>query len=710
MENGLTVYDIIKELNISRAYLYKLIAKENITLEKNNTGRYLWNIDLVNKLRKILSNEKEYNDPFDELIDKLGLKKIKISNRRYLGNKFGLTNFIKKVITNNCSEINSVCDIFSGTGAVSDIFKDKKIITNDLLYVNYLSNYAWFSSDKYDKEKIIKQIYEYNKIVVNEENYVSENFANTFFSKANCQKIGFIRQDIENKYLNKEINYKEYSILITALIYAMDKIANTVGHYDAFRKNTIFKKELVLGVVLPDDNLNINNTCFNEDANKLVKKISCDLLYLDPPYNSRQYSDAYHILENIAKWEKLPVYGTARKMERANIKSKYCLKNAGLELEDLIKNTKAKYILLSYNDMGKKGNARSNAKISDDEIIRILSNKGELKIFEEAYKSFTTGKSNREDNKERLFLCIVNDKNDIDSPFNYTGGKFKLLNQIKRLFKPSDNFLDLFCGGASVGVNIEAKNIICNDVNKEIIGLLNYIKESDINTLLAKINNLIIKYNLSNTKEFGYSHYGTTSSIGLSSFNKDGFIKLRNDYNNEVKNNQIDYVKLYVLIVYSFNNQIRFNSKKEFNLPVGKRDFNYNMQKKLVSFAKKIKEKNITFKANNFKDIMPDNLKDTFVYCDPPYLITNASYNEQKGWTEDDEVALLNWLDTLNKKGIFFALSNVIRSKNTTNDLLLKWIKKNNYQCHYLNYSYSNCNYQRKDKDSNTTEVLITNY
>ena len=165
----------------------------------------------------------------------------------------------------------------------------------------------------------------------------------------------------------------------------MDRIANTVGHYDAYRKNADFKKKLVLNVLLPEIDLNLNNRIFNEDANELIERIECDLLYLDPPYNSRQYSDAYHLLENVARWEKPEVFGVARKMDRSALKSDYCMSNATQAFEDLIDSADAKYILLSYNNMQNKGNDRSNAKISDSDIFRILEKKGKVKVFSEEY-------------------------------------------------------------------------------------------------------------------------------------------------------------------------------------------------------------------------------------------------------------------------------------------------------------------------------------
>lgn len=187
----------------------------------------------------------------------------------------------------------------------------------------------------------------------------------------------------------------------------MDKIAKTCGHYDAYRKSAEFDKPLELLVPLAEVHNNPCNQCYNVDANELVKSLSVDLVYIDPPYNSRQYCDAYHLLENVARWEKPKVFGVARKMDRTKLKSKYCTRSATEAFEKLIRDITAKYILLSYNNMAEKGNDRSNAKISDDDIMRILKNKGTVKVFSESYKPFTTGKSDIPENKERLFLCTV---------------------------------------------------------------------------------------------------------------------------------------------------------------------------------------------------------------------------------------------------------------------------------------------------------------
>lgn len=333
------------------------------------------------------------------------LRTISIRNRRFLGNKYRLLPFIKHVVTKECPGVGSFADIFSGTGAVSSGFTDKTLITNDLLYSNYICNYAWFAPMDYDRKKMIAYVDRYNNIAEGEENYMTKNFADTYFSRADCSRIGHIREDIEVEYHKGNLNERERAILIASLIYAMDRIAVTCGHYDAYRKGARYENHLELGVPLTMAQNHPGNACYHEDANQLVKRMEADLVYIDPPYNSRQYCDSYHLLENVARWEKPEVFGVAKKMDRTGMKSRYCTVKAPEAFAELIRDIKAKYILLSYNNMSEKGDSRSNAKISDEDIMRILGSKGEVRVFEEPYRPFTTGKSDIIGNAERLFLC-----------------------------------------------------------------------------------------------------------------------------------------------------------------------------------------------------------------------------------------------------------------------------------------------------------------
>lgn len=641
-------------------------------------------------------------------------KTTRINNRRYLGNKYKLLPVINHIIKTECPFVSSIADIFSGTGAVSSAFQDKQIITNDLLYSNYINNLAWFSGQKYNKKRIVDFINYYNLIHPTAENYMTENFADTYFSYKTCAKIGYIREDIEKNFHLGIINERERAILITSLLYAMDKIANTCGHYDAYIKDGNFPKELELAVPEVSLNNNKNNQCYNKDANQLVKEISADLVYIDPPYNSRQYCDTYHLLENVAKWEKPEVFGVARKMDRSHLKSEYCTQNAAKAFKELIDSVNAKYILFSYNNMASKGNDRSNAKISDKDILRILQKKGTVKVFTENHKAFTTGKSNIQENAERLFLCTCfEQKKKIASPMNYTGGKFKLLPQILPLFpKKIHTFVDLFCGGCNVGINVNAEQYIFNDSNQEIIGLYSVFQSNSIQQILTSVFDIINQYGLSSSALHGYAHYGCDSSLGLGKYNKEAFNALRVDFNLLQQKDYHYYMMLFVLIVYSFNHQIRFNSKGQFNLPVGKRDFNKKIQEKLVDFIQTIQKRECSFTAFSFLDFDISCLtKDDFVYIDPPYLITCASYNENGGWTEQNEKDLLLFLEKLDALNIRFALSNVLRNKGKENTLLCSWLKVHTHiQAIPIQNSYANSNYHTRDKSNSCEEVLIINY
>ena len=278
----------------------------------------------------------------------------------------------------------------------------------------------------------------------------------------------------------------------------------------------------------------------------------------------------------------------------------------------------------------------------------------------------------------------------VKSCLNYTGGKYKLLPQIMPLFPEDINmFVDLFCGGCNVGININAKKIVCNDCEKVIIDLYNDWKNGECDELLNVLKETISKYELSKT-------------------NKEGFEKIRKDYNDGNK----EWFMFYAMLMHSFNYQIRFNKNGEYNMPFGKDRscFNQSTENNFINFVNEIHNKNIFFTNKDFIELKIEKLKeDDFVYCDPPYLITCASYNEKDGWNEIKEKQLLKLLDSLNDNNIKFALSNVLENKGKRNEILIEWCKK--YNVHYLNNSYSNCNYHAKDKSKNSTvEVLITNY
>lgn len=273
---------------------------------------------------------------------------------------------------------------------------------------------------------------------------------------------------------------------------------------------------------------------------------------------------------------------------------------------------------------------------------------------------------------------------------NYVGGKYKILPQIIPLMpKEIDLFIDLFGGGFNVGINTSAKKIYYNDLCYQVSYLLKTLYEESLEDSLKIIDELIDTYKLSKT-------------------NRDGFLQLRDKFNEEVKAGVHDMYKFYVLICYAFNYQIRFNKNGEYNMPFGKdrSSFNDALRSKFIEFVNELHKKDILFTQNDFRRLKVNNIKSgTYVYCDPPYLNTTAAYNENNGWTENDERDLREMLILLNSRGIKFDLSN----NATYNTNLTDWAERNGFTVHHINANYSNCNYHKKDKVVDD-EVLITNY
>ena len=330
-------------------------------------------------------------------------ERIKLESRRYIGNKAKLTNWIMNIIENETKNLESFIDIFAGTAIISKsaVKKYKKVIVNDLLYSNNIVYKAFFEKGIWNREKLEDFIYKYNSINSDtlRDNYFSVNFGNKFFEQNVAKKIGFIRQDIENEKSN--LTEKEYSILLATIIYNMDKVANTVGHFDAYIKKPIRKRQFQLKLIEINDFDNIE--IFREDANTLSKKIKADIAYIDPPYNSRQYSRFYHIYETLIKWDKPKLFGVALKPKPENM-SKYCTVKAKDSFKELVNNLDVKYLAVSYNNTYKSKSKSSENKIKLEEITEILNEVGETKIFEKSHKAFNTGKTDFSDHKEFLFL------------------------------------------------------------------------------------------------------------------------------------------------------------------------------------------------------------------------------------------------------------------------------------------------------------------
>ena len=306
------------------------------------------------------------------------------------------------------------------------------------------------------------------------------------------------------------------------------------------------------------------------------------------------------------------------------------------------------------------------------------------------------------------------------TPLNYTGNKSRLVKKFKSKFPKGVNiFVDLFCGGGTVGLSVDAKKVIFIDNNKNVIELLKHLSKYKYETILRRLETLIEKYNLSYSSKFGYTRYrkgiSNVDNNGLKKYNTEGFYQLRDRYNGlreKFTKNALDM--LYLLVVYGFNNDIRFNRSGKYNLPTGKTDLNKNNLKKLKEYIERVKEINCKFVCGDFRDksIREILFSADFIYADPPYLLGNAVYNENGNWTEETEKELVDLLKDLDKKKKHFALSNVIEkfSPPSENKILKQLFERKDMQLFEIEHHYRSSSYNKKHRNAKEKEVLITNY
>lgn len=293
------------------------------------------------------------------------------------------------------------------------------------------------------------------------------------------------------------------------------------------------------------------------------------------------------------------------------------------------------------------------------------------------------------------------------SPFFYVGDKFKLLPQLKNNFpKDINRFIEPFCGGGSVFLNVDANEYLLNDIDSYMVQLHEFLISYSNNqeAFWNELEQNIEKYKLSATymgkdipqelrKEFVKTYFAK--------YNKEAYMKLRTDFNE----NKNDMMLLYMLLIYGFNRMLRFNRKGDFNLPVGNVDFNQNVVNALNAYFDYVKDREIEFYNMDFQDFVNEvnPNEDDFIYLDPPYLITFSEYN--KLWNEDSEIRLIHFLDELNDRGIRFAVSNVLWHRRRYNGTFNEWAQQYKIvriQSNYISY------HDNTEKDS--YEVLVKNY
>lgn len=333
---------------------------------------------------------------------------------RYIGSKQALLTILSEEIVSRSPASGTFCDLFAGSVAVSRHFKGLgyNIISNDIMRFSYFLQVATVelnSIPRFDNLNV-NPIDFLNSMDIENFDFVKPKFATrhyapnensltNYFTLDNANRIDAVRQQIEVWLSNKEIDKFEHAYLIAALIEALPFVSNTTGTYGAYLKK--WDKRAFKSLTLLDHEITDNvmdNSCYCKDANHLVKEIEGQILYIDPPYNGRQYGSNYHVLETIARYDNPDVKGITSMRDNSDVRSKYCMKSqAENALNDLIANASFENIFLSYSTDG----ILSALKIREIFERHCISGSVELvKIPYRRYKRIKTEKS------EQLFELL----------------------------------------------------------------------------------------------------------------------------------------------------------------------------------------------------------------------------------------------------------------------------------------------------------------
>lgn len=612
---------------------------------------------------------------------------------RFLGNKTRMLKNINAVIEDNNISGSVFCDLFAGSGSVGDYFKSRfSIIANDYLSCLSIVNKAKLENCQVPKFAVFCKEFGVDPFTYfNQKSYISDsqyfvtnNYSprgeRQFFTESNAVKIDGIRIHIEELYKDFIIDAKERNYLIASLIESVMGVSNTSGTYEAFLK-TWDKRALKPFVLEPisicETALFNKNQVYNTDSNELIRKIKGDILYIDPPYTITDYSAAYHLLESIARYDYPTIKGITGRRQENNIKSKFTRKEQALKnFEDIFRQAQFTHVLVSYSTQG---------LVPIDELCELAKRfalNNEIKLYEFPFREYKNIRSSQKGNNlKEIIIYFQKNFEVIKSPLNYTGSKYCIFDELNKVMpKHISTFVDAMGGAFNVGANIVADKVIYNEFLPHTYNIIRILLNEDKQVLIQKVENIIKEFNLQKG-------------------DKQAYLNLRNNYNANK-----DIYKLFVLHMYCFQNQMRFNSKLEFNTPVGNCSYNETLVERILKFIPKTPNfelLNLSYEEIDLKCLD----KDTVFYFDPPYFITRATYNDGKrgfvGWDSDEETKLLDFVASLHLKGYKFILSNVIYHNELTNSILADWIKTHEF---YIK------NIDNIGSKNSRDEVLITNF
>lgn len=590
---------------------------------------------------------------------------------RYLGNKDSILYEIEKLLERkNLLQKNYVLfDAFCGTGSVSRNFSDiYKIVINDNLLMPLTYSYGSLVANDCDFNELgfnpLKYFNESKEIVEGffYNNYSPEKSGRMYFNDYNAGRIDFFRIKISEWYTHKKINVKEYNYLLACLLESVSKVSNVAGVYGAYLKTWDPRalKDIIFLQIENDKKCVHDVEKYNVNISEIIDKVDCDILYLDPPYTKNKYSVQYHILETLIRYDNPTLKGITGTRDMSWVSQTWSTKNdVEVEFENTVAKTKAKHVILSYS---------SDGLMTKEYILNVLRRhceKDSVECIEIPYKKYRNYKTHKDnEHYEYLFYGkkLLSNQVSYYCPLNYMGGKTNIIDYIKPHLEGKPVLIDAMGGGFNVGINgYGFKKIIYNDINHIVRDILLMFKNESTKYILDKIDKIIKQYS-------------------LEKHNKENYINYRNDYNAKYRYKDDYTIYLYTLILYGFQQQLRFNSSLEFNNPIGESGYNDSIKEKIVSFSRRLKELNVEFYNKNYYDLK-DLIDNSVVYLDPPYLITLGSYNDGKrgfnGWNELEEQKFIDFLDYLKKCNCKIVVSNIVEYKGRKNEYLAKWISAN---------------------------------